>query len=263
MSRHATGLLVAVIVCYTCLDAQQATPPAASHTDRPVPFHVGEVLTFDVAWSNILTAGSATLTLKERRDLGGNRSAYYLFAEARPTALLNALYHVYYRADALLDTSTLQPVESSIFSDEHGRLKTKLTRFLQSGTGIEYETHTDKVVQETRIVPKFTLDPLSSFYVLRAMPLAAGQSLTTPLTEGGKTYDMRVQVAGPEPQRTALGPLRAWRLTSTLIERGHTPATPQRFVAWISEDARRLPLRIAFDLAVGTFTLTLVSVSGA
>jgi hypothetical protein len=227
-----------------------------------VPFRVGEGLTFDVAWASFLTAGSATMKVAERRALAGGRAAYYLVAEGRPTSLLNALYHVYYKADALLDTQTLVPVESSTFAEERGRQRTKITRFLPDGTNVEYEERTPAVTKETRPVPRFTLDPLSTVYVMRALPIAAGQTLTTPLTDEGRTFQMRVKVTGPEAMTTSLGTFAAWKLTSTVIEVGAPADSAHHVTAWISTDARRLPLKIEILGAIGNFALTLVSVTG-
>src|SRR6185295_11814994 len=99
-------------------------------------------------------AGSATMKVAERRALAGGRAAYYLVAEGKPTSLLNALYHVYYKADALLDTATLNPVEATTFAEERGTQRTKITRFLPSGTNIEYEERTPAVAKDTRAVPR-------------------------------------------------------------------------------------------------------------
>src|SRR5450759_3600220 len=77
--RAAVGLLV-VLRGVAHADAQKprrrpaapkaaapaATRPAAPPaTDRTVPFRPGETLTYDIAWSSYLTAGVATLTVKD------------------------------------------------------------------------------------------------------------------------------------------------------------------------------------------------------
>ena len=53
-----------------------------------MPFKVGEQLTYDVSWSSYLTAGTVTMTVQDRHP-SYNSLAYYVVAEARPSALMS------------------------------------------------------------------------------------------------------------------------------------------------------------------------------
>ena len=75
--------------------------------DRAVPFKVGETLTYDISWSGALTAGTATMTVKERRPFGAG-AIYDLIAEGKPGPTLDKLYHLYYKAESFLETKSLQ-----------------------------------------------------------------------------------------------------------------------------------------------------------
>src|SRR5687768_11262253 len=66
-----------------------AAPPAA---EIKVPFWAGETLTYNVGWSTYFTAGTATMRVQERRELGSNRAAYVLVAEGKPGTILSKLY---------------------------------------------------------------------------------------------------------------------------------------------------------------------------
>src|SRR5262245_12498621 len=74
--------------------APAAKPPAGPRAERQVPFKVGENLTYDVSWSSYLTAGTASLVVKEKKP-SYNSTAYYIIAEGRPTPLLSKLYSLY------------------------------------------------------------------------------------------------------------------------------------------------------------------------
>jgi hypothetical protein len=269
MTMRALLALVVLTGTTWLVDQRAATTPAPSPkgaagvpgADRAVPFRVGEKLMYDVGWGSFITAGTATMTVAERRSLADGRTAYYLVAEGKPTSILNALYHVYYKAEALLDTRSLGVVQSTIFSEERGQQHTKITRFLPDGVSIEYELRSPQSQKAVVPVPRFTLDPLSAIYVMRALPLTTGQSLTTPITDQGRTYQMRVNVFKPEALKTALGTLAAWRLTATVTETGSTEP-PYKVTAWISTDARRLPLKIEIDGVIGNFALTLAAATG-
>jgi hypothetical protein len=216
------------------------------------------VLSYDVSWSTYLTAGSATLSVKEWNGIGGG-SVYDLVAEGRPTNLLDKLYHLYYKAESLLHRGTLRSTMATIYSDERGRSKLRTTRF--NGRTIEFRPLASGP-WEKRAAPALAQDPLSAIYVVRSLPLQAGHAFTMPIVDGRDIYHSRWQVAGPETIRTAAGSLPAWRLTPTLTSPEGKLLTNYRITMWVSNDARRLPLKLEAGLTVGNFVLTLTKVSG-
>src|SRR5262245_51569618 len=105
-----------------------ATGAPAQRSERQVPFKVGETLTYDISWSSYLTAGTAVLTVKEKRA-SFNSTAYYIVAEGRPTPLVGKLYSLYYKIDTLLDSYTLLPQRGSVYEEEGRRHRFKVTEF--------------------------------------------------------------------------------------------------------------------------------------
>lgn len=229
-------------------------PAAPKKTPQAVPFAVGETLTFDVSWSSYLTAGSATLTVKERKPSYGSQ-AYYLVAEGRPTPLLAKLYDLYYKADSLLDVYSLLPQRGSIYSEEGNRHRMKVTVFDQLKHRAQYEVQTRTVVKKEFAIAPFSQDALGAVYVLRAIALKQGDKFSIPICDAGLTYRVQMSVGAIETVKTGIGEIRAWRITPTL------PSSDQarRLTIWISDDARRLPVRMQAQLAVGSFDLTLRS----
>ena len=94
--------------------------------DRPVPFRIGEALTYDVSWSSYLTAGTAVARVESREVVDG-APAYHIVAEGRPVPLVSKLYALDYRMETLLDTSTLLPRRASVYIEEGNRKKTRPT----------------------------------------------------------------------------------------------------------------------------------------
>src|SRR3954447_2135571 len=62
----------------------QATGAGPTRAERAVPFGVGETLDYDVGWSSYLTAGTATLSVREKKPSYGS-TAYYVVAEGGAT----------------------------------------------------------------------------------------------------------------------------------------------------------------------------------
>jgi len=245
------------------LAAVMAVPAApAAQADRAVPFKVGETLTFDVSWTSFVSAGTATLAVKERRSAGAGRSSYYLVAEGQPSAVVGKLYSLYYKAESMLDTRTLLPSLATTYSDEGGRKRYKTTTFKGNGS-VQYEIKTSTTATSTLKAPPTAQDPLGAIYILRSLPLKPGMAtaIPIPIIDSGKSYTMRVRVGGIENIKSGLGTLPALKLSMTITDAAGKPEGGG-FTLWLSDDARRLPLKLSAGLSVGSVHLTLAKVTG-
>jgi hypothetical protein len=252
------SLLIVLVVAAIVV----AAPMPAAQADRPVPFKVGESLTFDVSWTTFVSAGTATMSVLERRPGAAGKNNYYLVAEGKPSAMLSKLYSFYYKAESMLDTRTLLPSLATIYSDEGGRKRYKTTTFRGNGS-VQYEIKTSTTATSTLKAPATAQDPLGAIYILRALPLKAGMTTTIPIPiiDSGKAYTMRVRVGGVESIKTGLGTLPALKLSMSIVD-ADGKAEGSGFSLWLSEDGRKLPLKISAGLAVGSVNLTLAKVTG-
>jgi hypothetical protein len=238
-----------------------ATRPAV---EKPVPFVTGETLSYDVSWSSFITAATATVTVREKRP-SFDSTAYYIVAEGQPTMLLSALYKLYYKADTLLDAFTLLPQRGSLFSREGGRQRMRVTQFEQDARKASYEIQNGEPLktslQKPLTLSAFTQDPLSAIFVLRALDLRQGLTLTMPVALNGETYKVQITVGDRENVTSGVGELRCWKITPVMTDKDGKSDT-QKMSVWISDDARRLPVSMQAELPVGRFGLTLREVSG-
>jgi hypothetical protein len=255
---------VLAVLCAAALSAQRGrgtapkpAPAPLKKTAQAVPFAAGEALSYDVSWSSYVTAGTATLKVMEKKPSYGS-DAYYIIAEGRPTPLLSKLYDVYYKADTLLDVYSLLPQRGSVYSAEGKRQRMKVTMFDQTAKKAHYEVQTRTVVKKDLAIPSYTQDALSAIYVLRAIALKQGDKFVMPVSDGGETYKVQIQIAGVEAVKTGMGEVRAWKITP-ILPSGSSGA--RRLTLWLSDDPRRLPVRLQAQLAVGSFDLTLKSAS--
>ena len=238
--------------------APAKTAPAAKK-EMPVPYHPGEVLEYDVGWSSYVTAGTATVTVKEKKP-SYNSVAYYVVAEGQPTALLSKLYTLYYKADTLIDAYTLLPQRGSLYVQEGKRHRMKTTLFNQTTRHAKYEVQTATHTEKDLALPGFTQDALSALYVLRSIPMKPGDKFNMPVTDAGDVYKVQMQVVGVESLKTPLGTMNALKIVPLITAAKGTP--PSGIALWMSDDARRLPLKIEAQLAVGKFVVSLRKVTG-
>jgi hypothetical protein len=230
-----------------------APPPVPK--ERAAPFHVGETLTYDVSWSGSLTAGTIVATVKDKRP-SYNSVAYYVVAEARPTALISALYPLYYKMDTLIDAYTLLPQRGSTYSEEKSRHRFRTTTFDRAHQKAFFEYQSTGVAKDNFPVPPDVQDGLSALYAIRAIALKAGTRITVPVSDSGTNYRVQFDVGPPERVTTPMGALSAWKLQAAIYD-----ATNHRVgrdsALWLSADPRQLPLKLQADLPVGSFVLSL------
>jgi Protein of unknown function (DUF3108) len=253
------ALMIAALIGQT--PARPVKPPPASakasptRVERQVPFEAGETLTFDISWSDYLTAATAIVTVKDKRP-SFDSTAYYLVAEGQPVGLLAAIYSVYYKVDSLLDVYTLLPQRASVFSQEGGRRRMQVTRFNQAARRATYEMTTATVYKRELHLTSPAHDPLSALYILRTLPMRPGESTSLAVVNEGVLSNVKVTVAGRETLETPLGRQAAWKLIPRVLDSQGRPAGDELAI-WISDDSQRLPLRIDAKVDVGVFRLVL------
>ena len=229
--------------------------PAKPRGEVRVPFRAGELLTFDVSYSDYVTAGTVTMHVQAKRP-SFNSVAYYVVAEARPTPMMSKLYTLYYKADVLMDVYTLLPQRAGVYSEEGQRHQMKVTTFNNSTKKATFENVTAKNGKHEFPVPAFTQDALSAVYVMRALPLKVGAKETIPVASGGRSYRAQVNVVATEMLKTPAGPFQAFRLSTMLYNDDGRP-NGRPIHLWISDTPSRVPVKLQSELAVGSFLLTL------
>lgn len=230
-------------------------PAAPAKAEAAMPFRVGETLTYDVAWSDYLVAGTATSRVVEKRP-SYDSLAYYIVAEGRPIPLVARFYSVYYKMDALLDSFSTLSQRSSLYTEEGNRKIYASTIFNRTSGRAQYEQQYQPTLQFP--IPQNVQDGLSTLYTLRGRSFKAGDTLTIPVADTGLLYTVKFEVSPPAPLKVPFGQMDAWPLKITIIDMANQ-SVGQNIAAWISTDARRLPLKLQADLPVGNFALALRS----
>lgn len=238
--------------------AKRAAPAPAPRVELPVPFRVGETLTFDVAWSGYLVAGSAVTRVVEKRP-SYNSTAYYIVADGRPLPIIARLYPLYYKMDSLLDSFTGLAQRTSIYQEEGDRKKYYSTLFNRPARKAVIERR-DHPGAKTEIESATDAqDGLALLYALRTRPIKAGDRFTFPVIDDGNVYSVSFDVGAAETVRVPFGQVNAWNLRIGITD-ANMRSVGSKIAVWLSDDARRLPLKLQADLPVGAFVLALRTV---
>jgi hypothetical protein len=228
---------------------------AVPRRETAVPFKVGETLTFDVSWSSYLVAGTAVASVRERRA-GPDSTSYYIVAEGRPLPLIARLYSLYYKMDTLVDTATLLPQQMTLYSEEGRRQRLGTTRFDRAARRAFFELSGDTSFKTDMNVPTQVQDGLSALYSIRASAISPGTTLKYPIIDDGSIYQVQMEASSPERVKVPLGDMTAWKLGVRITD-SQGQAVGQNIGVWISNDTRKLPVKLQADLPVGNFVLAL------
>ena len=247
------GLAVLASMSVTAPLRSQGT---ASAREAQVPFKVGESLRYDVSWSAVLVAGTATAQVVDSKPAGTGAGAYSILVEGRPVPMLARLYNLYYKMESLLDTVTLLSQRGSLYSEEGADKTTGTTRFDRAARRAFYERQADTTIKTDFAIPAGTQDGLAAFYAIRGHAFKPGERFTIPVTDSGGLYTVSVDVAQPESIRAPIGDVSAWKLTVGITDAQGQPVW-KNIALWVSNDARRLPVKMQAELPVGSFVLVL------
>lgn len=218
-----------------------------SSQQRPAPPLVaGELLEYEVSWSNFLVAGQLRMQVKGRSDAHG-ADAYHLSAHVGSVGPVRTFFKLDGDYDAFVDPSTLRP-----FRAEKRTLRGKRYQESHFTIGRGVATLSDGRSIE---VPPDTYDLASLFYAIRAMDLrSTGPRLFT-LLEEGKLYKVRAQIVGRQKVITRTGNHDAVKV---LLNLDQEEDDSYKLMLYITNDSRRLPVLLLADLPWGQVRVELL-----
>ena len=219
------------------------------------PFFVGEELRFEVRWMGLL-AGNARMAVSGRVSRNGH-DVYHIRSVAESSPFFSLFYYVYDQGETFVDVQELLPWYYHLDQREGSRAVQRTVTF-DHQRGVAIHTKNQEAPQEVK-VPAGVHDSLSSFYMLRTLPLRVGQSIQLHTFANGKTYDVEVQILRREKVEAYWGPVDAlvvrpqMRFQEILRQKGEV-------LIWVTDDDRHLPIRMRTAITVGSIEATLIDV---
>lgn len=231
------------------------------------PFAAGEVLKYEAKLSKIIrgiTVGDLTFTVADS-PVNDN---YLIKAEAVSKGTLIKLFGF----------SFLQQYQSTIGSRNFRALKTtkhdvQKDRVRDSEAVFDYgdkrvtfvETNPNDPTKPPRkiasVIPDRTHDIISGIYDLRLLPLAVGKTFDLTISDSGLVYQIPVKVTGRELQKTVLGKVWCFRVEPDVFGPGRMIEKEGSMIIWITDDARRIPVRSQINASIGRIEIKLRSVT--
>ena len=248
MLRNVRRLLLLVTTCVGM------TGSVSTAWTADFPLRAGEKLTYRISWSNFLEAGSVELLATQTGSL--EPGAFRLQLKAATTPAVSGLYPFKDEFTSLFDAALGLPSHFEKNFVEKKRIVRETVDFDQYGRSAF--VFTPGKPRQKLYVDWGTQDPLSALYLIRGLTLKPGLQISFPVLDGGKVYQVDLQVTGSDLISTQAGSFPAQRL-EVRLRRGGAFLNDKRLTLWVSSDDRKLPVLAAVNLSFGSALIELTS----
>jgi hypothetical protein len=239
-------------LCITALLALNALNLTAQDKNN---FKSGEKLKF-VIYFGLLDAGYVDSELVLTRLNG--REVYHSRMTAKSSGLADKLYKVRDEYQSWFDPSTLLPVKSLRDINE-GKYKQ-----FDFANYYHQQLMVINSKKDTIPIPADVKDMLATFYQLRNVDfnnMKDGQILKFNTFFDNELFPFDMRYRGKEVVKTRMGTYRCIKLVP-FVEPGRIFHEEDDMTIWISDDQNRVPIRVRFDLKVGSVKCDLIEFSG-
>jgi len=224
------------------------------------PYKPGENLTYLIHYG-FINGGKAFLNINNDSIL--DKKAYHVKIQAKTTGVADALYKVRDTYESYINPSTDLPFKA-IRNISEGRYK----RYNEVLFDHESRTDSSLVYSQTsglQVVPKNIHDILSGFYYMRKYYITGdinkGDTIHIKTYFTDELFPLSIRYKGIETIRTKLGKIECYRF-DPVTEIGRLFKTEDDMSIWFSKDKNFIPVRIRFDIYVGSIKVDLIEYKG-
>jgi hypothetical protein len=242
-------------------------------------FFPGEKLKFRLTWG-IIPAGEALLEVLPIETIGGIES-YHFVMTARTNAFIDAFYKYRSRIDAYADTDMTRSIMYRKTVEARKKIREVVVTFDWEKSQVRYHSERkytgdasivsgrknlqrkSRVRQLSTPVLPGSFDPLSVFYYSRCIPLNKKMRIQRPVSDGKKCILGAARVKRRETIRLASGTYDTYLIEPSLkhLEGVFAKSQNAKIELWITNDARRIPVKLKSKIIIGSFTGELISVT--
>ena len=253
--RYAKYLIFALLLVGNTALSDNSVFLVETENIVPNPLRVGEKLTYNISWKK-LPAGKRTDWIVKEEVVNG-QNTYRIQSEMKTRALFRP-YNFRSQQETHLNPTTLSPIRfQNYVQDRKFQAAVKINFHKGKADYERLSRPKPKAPQkrEAKVLetPPGTQDELSIIYFLRSKQLVLGETYFFPLLVKGKVLKAKLTVERREfVKNKKLGNV------STIVLR-----TSEGGRFWITDDERRLPVKIETESKIGAIKATLTSVEVA
>ncbi|HEX9615205.1 MAG TPA: DUF3108 domain-containing protein [Bacteroidota bacterium] len=266
--NHTVYILAGITLVLPALMAQVTVPPtdsvAVADTSAPMrefrtikqsAFTVGERLVFDVGYSFIV-AGEAVMSVPKIDTIQG-RACYQILFTVNSTSTFSWIFKVEDRYETYMDVEGLFPWKFS-------------QRIREGGYSRDFEAELDQRKNIARAdgkeypIPPYVHDIVSAFYFARTLDYSTmrpGQKTYLANFYKDTTYQLAIKFLGYQRLDVDAGKFDCV-IVEPLITEGGLFKSEGRIIIWMTNDERKVPIKVSTQVAIGSIDTELREYSG-
>jgi len=257
MTLHHTmrTVLTSIVALATCAIAS-ATDPTPLRAVKNEAFGFGERLEYSVGYK-FITAGYAVFQVGKEPITTSNRKCYDIRFDVASLASLEFLYKVRDRYRTMVDIDGLFPWRFEQTIREGGYSKDFAATFDQ-------EDHRAITTEGTFKVPPFVHDVVSALYHVRTYDLSKmkkGDVIKMHNFFDRETHELQIVVLGRQKIEVEAGTFNTI-VIEPVIKQGGLFKSEGRILIWLSDDERKIPIKVSSKILIGTVDAELTGYKG-
>lgn len=232
---------------------------------RPLadPFRVGEKVTFDISYFNIV-AGELNMEVKPFSTVNGQK-AYHFEVSGKSNSFFSKIYAVDDKATTYVSYDELVPLNLQISIKESKQLaetrtffdwKTMQASYWQKRITKEKGERSKKV--EWKLEP-FAQNVVSAAYYMRVFQYEVGKVLAFRVADEGKNMVFKGETLRKEKLKTPVGEFNTIVVKPTITVDGIFKPVGEILI-WLTDDDRKFLVRLESKIKIGTVVAKLKSI---
>ncbi len=232
---------------------------------RPIkdPFRVGERVIHDITYTG-LTAGQLTIEVGQWAQVNGRKS-YQLAMSLKSSSLFSKFYAVEDSVTTLMDYESLVPSVYTLAVKESSQLREAQMYFDWNENHANFweKKVTEKAGREVRKldweIPLFSQNVFSAIFYLRVFKWEVGKTHSFRVSHDNENLVFKATALRREKIETAVGEFTALVIKPEIELQGFFKSIGDNFI-WISDDDRKLVLRIESKIKIGSLVTEIVEI---
>ena len=219
-------------------------------------FGMGEKLEYSVGYK-FIKAGKATFYIGKDPVLVNGRPCFDIRFDVASLSSLDFLYRVRDRYRTLVDIDGIFPWKFEQTIREGGYKKDYKATFDQVG-------HKAYTTEGAFDVPPFTHDIVSALYLVRAVDIRTfknGEVVNLKNFFDRESHDLVVRVLGRQQVEVDAGTFHCI-VVEPVIKSGSLFTFEGRLLLWLSDDDRRIPVKVSTKIPIGNIDAELTAYQG-
>ncbi len=209
---------------------------------------INEKMKFDVYWMGIY-AGSAYVLVK------GDSESIKIYSEVNSAAFISNFYYVHDKAESIIEKG--KPKYFRLIQSEGKHRGDKEVKFDYDAGEITFINNIKNKISVHKGIDKIFMDVLSGFFYLRTFQIDKSKSIFVDIFDSDKFATVEVKILREEKIETSDGKEVSTLLVKPeLTTEGLFKRKGDIFI-WISNDERKIPLKIETKVPVGKITAEL------